>query len=235
MSQPAPTDTREYTFAVTIEIDAPAGINRRFQDLSISCQFAIGDRIIEGPPDYYPDDERSREKVHYRVNYILKHLENLARRLWNESNLAAELDAGHLDSSKVQDILRRWGSNLISQDAATRLPELRGRPGKLDRQTENEMDLIYAEELENFANAKTLFEEFEKDLQPGDSRESLLTILGSERFAFAEQGFTSVDIYQRQPSKIALNYLAHHYGMSTRQLERIRSAAKKRRAALKKI
>lgn len=228
-------NTLNNAFVLALEVNEPAGINRKFQNLSIACRIAIGERIIEGPPDYYPDDERSREKVRYRINYILHHLGNLSRKLWNESKLAAQLDAGHLDVSKVQEILERWGPDLISNDAATRLPELRGRPGTLDRQTEIDIDLIFAEELKKFQNAKRLFEQFRKTLQPGDCRESLSRILGSERSAFAESAFTSADMYQRQPNKVALSYLAHHYGLSERQLERLRSAAKKRREALKKI
>jgi len=247
MTKPAPSDNRKYTFTVALEVvDHPS-----LKWLSLNCELASGDRIIaEIDPDIYPYDELSREKIQYRIDYISRRLSHAVVQLWNESNLAAQFETGDVkDAKELREILKSWRTrgkkidlgdgwvipaqpHLVSSDAEARLPGMRGRPPELDRKTSNNMDLSFANELKMFQNAKKVFEAFQDNSQLGDWRETLLRMLGPERFVFARAGFTSLDHYEAQPSAITSKYLAKHYKLSERQLQRIRSEAKKRRTAV---
>ena len=224
---------RKYTFAVTVEIDEPSGLNKKFLPLSIRCELASGDKTNEGPPDFYPDDALSREKIGFRIDYIFRHLETFSVQLWNESKLAAEIDTGDLAIKQVHEALARWEPELIPNNAKTRLGERRGRPAKLDRKTLNEMDLIYAKELKIFDNAREFFEALRKTPQFSDWRAILSRMLDAEHFECVEEGFTALDKYNdkiaAQPSAITYAYLFKKYGLSRRELERIISKAGKRR------
>jgi len=250
MTKLAPARNRKYTFTVSLEVDELLSLKAEAESLLLTCELASGDKRFDETADPYGDDELSSEKIQCRIDYIFRHLEIVSKQLWNESKLASEFDTGDLDAREVRETLKRWRTrgekidlgdgwvipaqpNLVSGDAETRLPEVRGRPAKLDRKTRNEMDLIQASELTKFQNAKKVFEACQENPQLGDLRETLSRMLGPERFAFAEAGFTSLDPYEAQPSTVTSKYLAKHYGLSERQLQRIISKARERRTAVK--
>jgi hypothetical protein len=217
-------------YTIEFEIDDMPDFKGQPESLLLTFRIAGDSKVIGEYPDPFPDNRGSRDKLQYRLNYISRRLEadleGLVVKLYNEATLATEFAQGTVTKKKAVEILKRW-RDLMPKEAKGRLPlppAVRGRPTSLDQEKRDNMPVTYREERAIFESAKNVIEACQENPQSGDWREILASSLGDERLRFAEK-FASRDPHHPDPldalRQVTLAYMASHFGVSKRTLERV--------------